>query len=153
MQSCESPWPPSSHCQLESCCAVVFSRSTPGTEQVISKWKLWWWWFSTSFWKQPQVSRLLCYPQRVFWWMPLVIGDLQVRGPSQRLAVLPLWKGPRVVDPKADSLLPREESRMPLRAHHMSVGQVEQSCRNVTYTCENKTSCLAWAALKSPAGC
>lgn len=39
-------------------------------------------------------------------------------------------------------LLPKEGSRVLLRAHHMSIVQAEQSRRDSTYTCENETDCL-----------
>lgn len=144
-------------CQLELCFAVIFSCSMPGIEQVTSKWKLswWWWWFSASFRKQPQVSRLHCFPQRVFWWMPLVIHSLQVWVPGEgQLSCLSgrsINGGPE--DRQSLLLLPKEGSRVLLRAHHMSIVQVEQSSRDSTYTCENETGCLTWGALKSPADC
>ena len=61
----EPQQPHSSHCQLELCCAVIFSSSMPGTVRwsVNGSCCCCCCWLSTSFWKQPQVNRLYCYPQ------------------------------------------------------------------------------------------
>lgn len=138
-------------CQLELCCAVIFSCSMPGIEQVTSKWKLswWWWWFSASFRKQPQVNRLHCYPQRYSdecpWLYIACKSGSQGEGQLSCLSGRSINGGPE--DRQSLLLLPKEGSRVLLRAHHMSLVQIEQSRRDSTYTCEKETGCLTWGAL------